>query len=185
MQRIERASCAQIVVVLAARSDEYREVPWAIGAVAAWTSLAMMVWSPFAFSDLWLPVDALLVGGLMGWWARGAVGLARSFVPARIRAARVRAAAEAAFVQEAVHGTRGRVGVLVYASRLEGEVVVLPDQGILGKVPGAELATLRIDGRTDQGLLAGLDALGVILGRHAPPDGHEENEIADAPRVRP
>lgn len=185
VQRLERTSCAEIVVVMAGRSDEYREIPWMVGGVVGWLTLAVMVWSPFSFSDLWLPADAALLGVAAGFWARGSSSLARLFVRASSRKARVQAAAEACFVQETVHGTRRRTGLLVYVSRVERMVVVLPDQGLLGKIPAAELVKLRIDGAAPDGLLVGLEALGVLLAQYAPVDGDVDNEISDSPRVRP
>ena len=101
-------------------------------------------------------------------------------------------AAHAAFHEEAVHGTRGRTGVLVYVSALEDAVVVLPDGGVEAHVPGAELAAIRWGEGADraapgslEAFLAGLEALGAVLAAHVPPlEGDNPDEIPNAPRVR-
>lgn len=186
VSRAEARSSAEIVVVLAARSDTYREVPWIVGAVAGLVTLGFLAWAPPTFDGAWFPVDVALVGVVAGWLARRSPLLIRLLVPGRVRHARVQAAAEACFVQEAVHGTRARTGVLVYTSALEDEVVTLADQGVLARVPAAEWTSLRFVGAHEAALVTGLGALGELLARHLPAhDTDNPDEIANTPRRRP
>lgn len=185
VKEVEAKSAAEVVVVLAARSGETPDLPWKVGAAAGWFALAFLAWSPWTFHGYWFPVDAALVGGLAGWLGGRAPAVYRALVRPERRKAAVKLAAEAAFVQEAVHATRARTGILFYVSRLEGEVVVLPDQGVYSRVPPAELATLRVDGSSEEATVASLQALGALLARHLPADEADNpDEIPDAPRVR-
>lgn len=181
---VEALTDAELVVVASPRSGSYRDLAWLGGAVAGVALLAFLCWTPWVFQAIWFPVDVAMAIGLVGWaldrwpawWLR--------FVPADRRRRQVREAAEAAFVQEAVHATAGRTGLLVYVSAVEGDVVLLPDQGLLGRIPGAEWNALRVSARSVDELVSGLHAVGALLAKHVPPTGANPDEIANAPRVR-
>ena len=190
--QVEARTAAEVVVVAAPRSDRYREVPLLVGAVAAWAALCFVLFSPFHFAGVWLPLELPVVGVLAGWLGGRSAALTRLLTSRRRRAAAVERAAHAAFHEETVHGTRRRTGVLVYVSAIEDAVVVLPDGGVEAHVPGAELAAIRWGEGADrsapgtlEAFLAGLAALGVVLAAHLPPvEGDDDNQISDAPRVR-
>ena len=113
-------------------------------------------------------------------------GLLRRLVPASRRHAQVEVAARSAYLEEAVHGTRRRTGILVYLSDLEREVYLLPDPALEGRIPGSAWTHLDLRPTSLDGFLATLEALGKVLAAHIPPiEGDNPNEIPDAPRVRP
>lgn len=189
---IEETTDAELVVVAAGRSGRYGVFAALVGVLVAWLALLFLLFSPFHFSGVWMPLELPLVGGVAAWAAHRSPALLRLLVPkARQRAAVDRAAA-AAFHEEAVHGTRNRTGVLIYVSALEDRVVVLPDGGIDARVPRGEWNALRWGGKADPlapgdlaHFLDGLRAAGTVLARHVPALGDNPNEIPDAPRVRP
>lgn len=189
---IEAATDADIVVVAARRSGTYRDLTVLVGVAAAWLALVFALYSPWSFSGNWLPIELPIVGLLTAWAAARSPALLRTLA-GRTRCQRqVAEAAGLAFRDEAVHGTRGRTGVLVYLSALERRVVLLPDAGIEARVPGAEWNVLRWGSGADpsdptdlEGFLAGLHASGAVLARYVPPTGDNPNEIANAPRIRP
>src|SRR5690349_12527033 len=121
---VESRTDAEIIVVAASRSGSYRDVAILAGAAAAWVALGVLLFSPFSFAPTFIPFDLLIVGGLTTWIVNRTPALLRPLVSATRRSQQVARAAAAAFHEEAVHGTRGRTGVLVYVSAFEDEVVV-------------------------------------------------------------
>ena len=182
---IERRSDAEIVVVVVGRSGAYRDLAWAAALGCSLVALGLLAWAPWEFAGVLFPVYATIAAAIAGFTVARSAPLTRLLAGKRRMQAQVREAAEAAFVQETVHGTRRRTGVLVYVSSLEARVEVLPDQGILGRVPGAALADLDLRAGSLDELVGGLRRLGDLLATHVPPvEGDNPNEVDDAPRVR-
>ena len=83
---IEQHTDSEVVVVAHARVD-----PWSVLSLrAALTVVALVlcfvVWSPWTFHVQWLPLELLVIGLLVGWWAKTSPRLLRLFVgKARIR----------------------------------------------------------------------------------------------------
>lgn len=180
---IEAKTDAEVVVVTAPRSGSYADLA-ALGAGAcAWVVLAFLIWSPILFDDWAFPVEVLGAGAIAWWGLRRDPRLARFARPAR-RRQQVREAALAAFTQENVHATVGRTGVLVYISVAEGLVEIVPDHGLLGRIPGAIWNNLVIDGRTLEGVVSGLRTLGDLLATHVPVTPGDRDELPNAPVVR-
>ena len=181
---VESSTAAELVVVVAARSDAYREVGPLAGALAGWAALAFVCWSPVDFDAAWFPVDVALVALLAGWIAGRSDRVRRALTLPSRRAARVEESARAAFLEEAVHGTRARTGVLVYVSLLEERVVLLPDEALLGRVPRARWNEVELAAHDLAGFERGLRSLGERLAAWLPPEGDNPDEIPDAPRFR-
>ncbi len=184
VSEIEASTDAEVVVVAAPWSGDYRDLAWGVAGVSAGLVLAFLIWSPIVFDAWWFPIDVagvfLVVGG----------GLVRTPRPLTVLAGaarrnhQVRTAALAAFAEEKVHATAGRTGLLVYVSALEGRVELLPDEGLLGKIPGAQWNALALRASSVDELVAGLQRLGSLLAAHLPATGRNPDEIANAPRVR-
>jgi putative membrane protein len=182
---VEARTDAEVVVVVAARSGSYRDVAWLTAGATAFLVLLFLLFSPWSFAPRWIPLDLLLVGVATGWIALRAPALPRVFTRRARRRAQVEAAARSAFVEEAVHGTRRGTGILVYLSLLEGEVCLLRDLPLDGRIPPAGWSGLDLAPRDLDGFLALLGAVGRVLEAHVPPlEGDNPNEIANAPRVR-
>jgi putative membrane protein len=182
---IEARTSAEVIVVAARQSGAYNDVPWRVALGANFAVLALLVWLPVDFNPDWFLFDCG-IGAALAAWLGGRVPLVQRAVAggARMRE-QVREAAEAAFAHENVHGTRARTGVLVYLSGLEREVLVLPDHGLLGRVPHARLHGVRIGAGSLDEFLDGLRALGEVLAEHVPAVPTDNpNESPDAPRVR-
>ena len=185
--RIEQRTDAEIVVVVARRSAEYRDVPWMLATIGSAALMAFVLFSPLEFHPWLIPLDAGL--GFAAFWWLGTRDIVKSWlVTTSRREHAVRTAAAAEFVREAVHGTPNRTGVLVYCSRLEGEVVVIADMGVERSVPQAALAVAarRIPLDSLRGFCAGLDDLGKLLTEHLPHGpGSDGFDLPNRPRIRP
>lgn len=183
---LEKTTDAEIVVVAAPRSDAYADVAWRGTLVGCGILLAVLLFIPWTVGPGWLLIDlslfALGLSRVLSWTAP-----LRVLTGAPRRRAAVAAAARRAFLEEAVHGTPNRTGVLVYVSALEGRVEVVPDLGVEGRVPrGAWVTAAEAFAHDDlDHFLAGLDALGAVLAHHLPhtPDS-DAVDLPNVPRVR-
>lgn len=190
--RLEANTDAEIVVVAAPRSASGLDAATLFGAGIAWVALLAMLWSPWAFHPAWIPIELALVGALGTWVAHRRPALLRRLLSTRRLRQQVEHAADAAFHQEVVHGTRARTGLLIYFSALEQRVALRPDLGLDARVPAGEWNAIRWGSAQDprsctrlEDFLAGLDAVGDVLARRVPHLEDNPNEIANAPRIRP
>lgn len=184
VSRAEERTDAELVVVAAARSGSYRDVALGVGLALAALVMAVVLYAPWEFDPLWLPLDVGLPLALGAVAADRAPWLLRLLTPRARRARQVATAARAAFVEEQVHGTRRRTGVLVYVSALEQRVEVVCDHGVDACVPPGAWNELRWRARTLEELLAGLEAAGALLARYLPALADNPDEIPNAPRIR-
>ncbi len=185
----EAGSSAEVVVVLAPRSDGYPELAaWA--ALAGFAAvLASAVWAPWVVHPGAAFAEAAVVALAVAWVMRRAPGPWIRWLPASRRARAVAGAAKVAFLDEHVTGTRDRTGLLVYASAAEGELVVIPDAGLASGPGIAHLNELSTRSRISRApledrLLALLAGLGPVLAEAAPRRSDDRDELEDAPRIR-
>jgi putative membrane protein len=188
----ETGTTAELIVVVAARSGSYLDVAGAAGAAAAMLVLLVALFAPATFHPAAIAVEIPLAFGLASWLAHRSPGLLRTLTPAARSRRQVERAAAEHFVAEAVHGTRGRIGLLIYLSLLEERVTLLPDFGVESRVPAATWTDVRWSAtgdpsrpRTRNDLLRGIEQIGAILRAQLPSQGTDENEIPDAPRIVP
>ena len=182
---LERRTAAEIVVVVSPRSGSYLDLSLGLGLVLSALGLAVVLYSPWTFSPLWVLPDLLLLGAAVTWLVNRQSGLLRALVPRARQSAQVDLAAAAAFTREGVHRTRGRQGVLVYASALEAQVRVIPDVLVERLVGQEAMDQLPWDLHHEAGLFRGLGALGDLLAARLPPDPDRQNELEDRPRMAP
>ena len=186
VRAIEAHTDAEIVVAVAPASYDTTRIAERAASLGALGVAAALFYAPFAVHEL----SALGEIALM-WFALRAVALRvprlwLRWVPAATLRAAVQARAARAFLEEAVHGTPHRSGVLVLWSEAERMLAVHVDLGIEGRVPHGALDPVvdAAEVQTLDDLLAFLDALGAVLATHAP--AHAESDtvnLPDAPRV--
>ena len=188
----EAGTAAELIVVVAARSGSYLDIAGALGGVVALLVLLVALFAPAAFHPIAVAVEIPLAFGFTAWLTHRTPGLLRALAPAARRGEQVERAAAAHFLSEAVHGTRRRTGLLVYLSLLEQRVALLPDLGLLGRVPPAAWSELRWSTtgdpsrpRTQDDVVRGIEQIGTILRARMPEEGTDVNEIPDAPRIVP
>lgn len=188
---IERASRAEVVVVVAPRSGSYADVDLRWALATGFLTLAFLLHSPWEFNSDLVLLDVALFAGL-GWLLSRRLDPLRRLLTTRARRHRqVQGAALQVFMEERVSATRDRSGVLLYVSLLEKEVAILPDLGLDGLVPRAEwngilhdLESARSRKDLQERFFAGLDRLEQRLPLHAPSTGDNPDEIPNTPRLR-
>jgi len=183
--RIEANTQAELVVVVAGRSGNYRDLSLLAGICTAALGLVLALFAPVDFHAAWIPVDLLMLFACVAWASRRLPWVMRHLASSDRKSDQVDHAANAAFHKEAVHATRDRCGVLIYLSLLEDQIRIIPDVGVSGRVPPAELDGLSWSFQDSEALIAGLDALGAVLAEHLPSKGASENLISNAPRIHP
>lgn len=196
VREAERGTSGEIVVVIAAASDEHAETYWWSAFLLA--GLVMLAdlgyrhyatfWLAWRADAVWV---AVLAAGLLGFFAAGWPPVRRTLAGRERLSYRVRRAAEAAFTRERVFETRERTGILVFVSLLERQVVVLPDAGIASKAPESawtgvvdEIVLGMKAGRPTEALVAAVRSCGDTLraaGFGSRPD--DENELPDLPKT--
>lgn len=200
----EAHTAGEIVTIVAARSDTYRDVALAWAALVALLALAVLELAPdFALAL----VDRLLGLWATEWTPRAVFGLALAvatmkfaamlvlqlwqplrllLVPGPIKTARTHARALTCFRVGAQRRTKGRTGILIYLSLAEHRAEIIADEAIAAKVSAevwgdamaAMLAHIK-DGRIADGMIAGVEKVGVVLAQHFPRDAHDRNELPD------
>lgn len=137
---LETVSCGEIVPFFVRASDEYREASWFLSvALAILTAGGIGILSylwllPFQITPLEQSLVVIAVAVLGYILPLLFPALKRLLVAKERQALRVQQRAMEAFLSEQVFATEERVGVLIFISRLEHQVIVLGDEGINAKV---------------------------------------------------
>jgi len=190
VESAESGSGAEIVVVLARESGPYRDVSLTGGALTAWIALGAILHSSWNFH-----VDLVLIyvtlAFAFGTLITGRVcPLKRLLSRQRRRSQQVMERAKLCFHEETISGTRDRTGLLLYYSRFERELVLLPDLGVLTHVPMARFheATQQfrkrsVSGSLEEALVDTIESLGPCLEKACPRREDDTNELHNRPRV--
>jgi putative membrane protein len=133
---IEAASGVEVVIAVRRRSARYLHANVVIGGLVTFAGLAVMLFGDHVFALSSILIDPFVVGGIAGAAVELLPGLKRRLAPAAMRHRAIVRAARAAFVERGVHNTRDRSGLLVYASWLEREIVVVADSGLARTLTG-------------------------------------------------
>ena len=188
--RVEQRSDAEVVVVVARASGSYADVDLLFGLLLGLIALAVVLYSPIVFRPEPLLLEFLVLLFLDRWLCRRTPALRRLLTTRRRRKNQVEASAKVAFLDFAVHATRGRTGVLLYLSQLERTGCVLVDRGIDGRVPRAVWSELRLGlegavtmAALEKTLQDGLALLEQRLPEHLPATGDNPDEIPNEPRM--
>ena len=180
--RAEQRTDAEIVTVLAPRADDYSYIPllWAslialvvpalvhflIGGLQIY-GLLMLQWACFVFLSLIFRLPAITT----------------RLIPPRIRHWRASNLARRQFLEQKLHHTQDRTGVLIFVSEAERYVEILVDEGISRHLDNSDWGTIVSDftrrvalGHTAEGFIACIDACAELLERHVPKT-HPRNQL--------
>ena len=172
--RAEQRTDAEIVTVLAPRADDYSYIPllWAslialvvpalvhflIGGLQIY-GLLMLQWACFVFLSLIFRLPAITT----------------RLIPPRIRHWRASNLARRQFLEQKLHHTQDRTGVLIFVSEAERYVEILVDEGISRHLDNSDWGTIVSDftrrvalGHTAEGFIACIDACAQLLAQHVP-----------------
>jgi len=186
---IEKATDAEVVIVVRGRSGSYRHADYLFGALLAFAGLLFVLFSPFDFHTYWVPFDVALlfaVGALVSFRSDT---LQRLLTTDSFRTKAARAGAAAMFYEAGIANTHAENGLLIYLSLLERKMEVIADRGVLKAVPPLkwnhsvfELKEVAQKCEPED-LINALRNLGAVLAEHLPATGENPNELADGPRI--
>lgn len=188
VQEIETKTNAELVLVIRARSDSYRQADYLFGVVLAVAGLAFLLFSPFNFHPIWVLIDVVLLFALGAFLSSRSNAIRRLLTTGRLRAEKVRKTAAAMFYEAGIANTAAETGILVYLSLFERRLELLADRGVLAAVPSLEwneeMFELHAAGESGDAkqFEKALHALSDLLATYLPATGENPNELADAPQ---
>lgn len=188
VQQIEKETDAELVVVVRARSGNYRQADYMFGALIGLAGLFFLVFSPFDFHQYWVPIDVALLFAVGAYLCSRSDSVRRLLTTRKFRANAVRTGAASMFYEAGIANTNAEMGILVYLSLLERRLELIADRGVLKAVPAREwnqcIFELKQSGQRPavETLTKALRELGAVLARHLPPTGENPNELPDMPR---
>jgi len=182
VRAVEAATAAELVVAGRRQAARWPAVDLAVGMMAGFVTLLLLLFHPYEFPVTGMPVGVLVVGGLFWWLSSSLWGWKRLLLRRRRVDDVVAMAAKAAFVDLGVSRTTGRTGVLVAFFVLERRVELVVDVN----VDPAPLASVHVQLQTAfdafdfAAFVTALKALGPILGAQLPRSADDVNELPDA-----
>ncbi len=188
IKEIEKATDAELVVVVKARSDHYRQADYLFGALLALAGLLFLVFSPFDFHPYWFVVDVIALFAIGTYMSSRSQAIRRLLTRAKFRADAVRKSAAAMFYDAGIANTNSEMGVLIYVSLLERRLELIADRGVLKAVDPLEwnqrlFELHQVAKNPDpESLQTAIKHLGTLLQEHLPATGENLNELPDMPR---
>jgi putative membrane protein len=187
---IERATAAEIVVVVAPSAGRHGDVPLLAALLVAFVVFAVLVFVEVEVGDYTLFAAPPVAFGGAFCLVRAWPGLERRLLGARRRAQAAEVWARATFQKAGLHRTRDATAVLVFVSLLEGACVLVRDHGVGAIAADDEWRTLEgrfaaalRSARPQDELLSALRAMGRMLAERLPPRPDDIDELPSHVRV--
>src|SRR3954463_12525442 len=118
IRELEARTQAETLLVVRNTSDEYRDLAYLAGAIAAFLGLCFALFSPWEiFPAELLPTLVAVFWGVA--WCVQRTRACRWLSSRKRREISVKRAAQAAFVEKRIAACRDRMGILLFQSRLE------------------------------------------------------------------
>ncbi|MCL2824112.1 MAG: hypothetical protein FWD57_08985 [Polyangiaceae bacterium] len=184
---VESQTSAELVVAIRRQTDTYLHVDLAIGTVAAFGALLLLLFLPTEFETRWMPVEVLVAFMIGALCSRAFWSHKRWLSTNKSLRASTWSTACTLFYEKKISRTSGRNGILVLISMLERRVQVVVDIGIdpesLGpewqqSIDNMQAAVHRLD---FDSFVNHLTAIGPILGAVMPRQEDDINELPDDP----
>ena len=182
IRRAEAQTSGEIFCVLAHHASDYRLVPLAWAAVIAlalpWPLIHFTLWS----AELIYLVQLLVF--IVAMTVLSIPAIRFRIVPRRTKHERAHALALGQFFAQGLQHTKGRTGVLIFASMAERYAEIVADAEINAKAAPEEwskaVAALVVgmkDGQPGDGFVAAIELCGAALAQHFPPGALNPDEL--------
>lgn len=182
IRQAEAKTSGEIFCVVAQVSGDYRLVPLAWASfVALLLPLPLLYFAQLATHQIYLAQLAAFVLAVIVF---SVPAVRMALVPRRVRRQFAHAQAMQQFLSHGIQNTKGRTGVLIFASSAERYAEIVADEGINSKVTqavwdnamAALIAALKA-GRPGDGFVAAIEMCGAVLAQHFPPGALNPDEL--------
>jgi putative membrane protein len=191
----EKLTSCEFIVVLAPAASRYEGRATLIGVAGAVLTFVALYWVDVMWlggttDSLMLLTEGAAIGAILGVLFSRVSALRRTVIPRWRMTAAVDDAANATFTQENASLTKDRNAVLIFVSALEGEVRVMPDVGVAGKVDESEIGQIRAalanadSGDPTELVCDAVRKLGACCKDCFPLQNDDANELPDRPQIR-
>lgn len=133
VKQAEQQTSAELVTVLAEKADDYLFIPTLWAAVVALLTPILLSLSPFWLEQWELFAAQVSIFAVLALVFRLPVLLYR-LVPKKVKHHRAAMLARKTFLDQGLHLTTQRTGVLIFVSEAEHYVEILVDQGVAEKI---------------------------------------------------
>ena len=187
---IEQLTDAEVVCVLAPRSDDYYYIPALWAALLALVSPLLLVLTPWWGHSNAVSLLQLLVF-VAFWLAFRWQPLFQRIIPKPVRYWRAANMARRQFLENGLHHTREGAGLLIFVSAQERYVEILTDRGIAQKIADDQWQEIVIAfvqqvkrQQIAEGFIQCIQSCGRLLAEHYPAT-QEKNELPNKLVVLP
>lgn len=135
IEEIEKNSVVEIVTMIKPKSDNYRDISFATGAILLFISYTYFMFAPTIFNVYWIyfmTLSLFIFGFLMVEVVRP---LKRLFARSKRLNKQVELNARAIFQKGGLHHTSKKAGILVYMSLFEKKSFIIADKGAKKALP--------------------------------------------------
>lgn len=175
---VEQQTCAEIVAVLAEKSDDYHYIPllWAAFTAISASVLAVLIYP--------LSADEIVIGQLILFIVSALLFkiplLQIRLIPKSVRYWRAGNMAKRQFLENNLHHTNEKTGFLIFVSEAEQYIEIIADHGISAKIDDSHWQQIIQDftqhiknNQTLEGFIQCVEQCGQLLATYLPADGHD------------
>ncbi len=183
IQEAESRTAGEIVTIIAREADDYPFLPllWAAGAALLTPLPLVLLDLPLSALQIYQIQIVVFLGlGLLTRWRP----LKMRLIPRSVKRQRAGRLARAQFVEQGLHHTEGRSGIMIFVSVAERYVEIMADQGINDRVPPGSwdgivrdfVAKVRAK-QTAEAFVLAVERCGALLAEHFPAEPRNPDEL--------
>ena len=185
IQEAESRTAGEIVTIIAREADDYPFLPllWAAGAALLTPLPLVLLDLPLSALQIYQIQIVVFLGlGLLTRWRP----LKMRLIPRSVKRQRAGRLARAQFVEQGLHHTEGRSGIMIFVSVAERYVEIMADQGINDRVPPGSwdgivrdfVAKVRAK-QTAEAFVIAVERCGALLAEHFPAEPRNPDELSN------
>ncbi len=183
IREAESRTAGEIVTIIAKEADDYLFLPllWSAG-IALLTPLPLVLLDlPLTSLQIYeIQIAVFLALGILSRWRP----IKMRLVPRVVKRQRAGRLARAQFLEQGLHHTEGRSGIMIFVSAAERYVEIMADQGINERVPPGSwdgivrdfIVKVRAQ-RTGDAFVSAVEQCGALLAEHFPAARRNPDEL--------